>query len=142
MCQQTQVATVIDYYNKWMKKWPLVESLATATQEEVHESWAGLGYYSRASRLREGAIKVNNDIIYIIISHIKYFYQIVKDFKGRFPKNRTDLEKHLPGVGKYTSSAIASIVFKEKVGVVDGNVIRVLSRLKAIGADSTAKVSS
>ncbi|KAG7283605.1 hypothetical protein CRUP_020378, partial [Coryphaenoides rupestris] len=90
MLQQTQVATVIDYYNKWMK--------------EVNKMWAGLGYYSRGKRLHEGAQKV------------------VTELKGEMPRTTESLLKQLPGVS----------------GVVDGNVIRVLCRLRAIGADSTS----
>lgn len=59
MLQQTQVATVINYFNEWMNKWPTVHHLAEATLEEINKVWAGLGYYSRAKRLHEGAIKVN-----------------------------------------------------------------------------------
>ncbi|XP_072026274.1 adenine DNA glycosylase-like [Amphiura filiformis] len=119
MLQQTQVATVIDYYNKWMKKWPTLEALASATLEEVNEMWAGLGYYSRGRRLHEGAQKV------------------VKDLQGQMPVTSVDLSKELPGVGRYTAAAIASIAFGEASGVVDGNVIRVFTRMRCIGANST-----
>ncbi|XP_030852406.1 adenine DNA glycosylase-like [Strongylocentrotus purpuratus] len=121
MCQQTQVATVIDYYNKWMKKWPTLESLSKASLEEVREVWAGLGYYSRGQRLFEGACKVQNEL------------------DGQIPGTAEQLRKELPGVGRYTAGAIASISFSEATGVVDGNVIRVLSRLRMIGADSTTQ---
>ncbi|KAK7501221.1 hypothetical protein BaRGS_00007706 [Batillaria attramentaria] len=119
MLQQTQVATVIDYYNRWMKKWPTVQALASAKLEEVNEMWTGLGYYSRGRRLHEGAQKV------------------VEKLSGQMPRTAEDLQKELPGVGRYTAGAIASIAFGQKTGVVDGNVIRVLSRLRMIGADST-----
>ncbi|XP_036368441.1 adenine DNA glycosylase-like [Octopus sinensis] len=118
MLQQTQVVTVIDYYNRWMKKWPTVQDLARADIEEVNQVWSGLGYYSRARRLHEAANKVMHKL------------------KGQIPRSATDLHQHLPGVGRYTASAVASISFKEPVGVVDGNVVRVLSRLRAIGANS------
>ena len=117
MLQQTQVATVIKYYENWMKKWPTMEDLAQATLDEVNQAWAGLGYYSRGRRLWEGAKKV------------------VSEHNGELPRNSEALEKLLPGVGKYTANAIASIAFEQKVGIVDGNVIRVISRLRAIGAD-------
>lgn len=85
--------------------------------------WAGLGYYSRARRLWEGARKV------------------VESFNGILPDNAKDLQDHIPGVGRYTAGAVASIVYGQQVPVVDGNVIRVLARLQAIGADpKTAKV--
>ncbi|XP_063058135.1 adenine DNA glycosylase [Engraulis encrasicolus] len=120
MLQQTQVATVIDYYNKWMKKWPTVEKLAAATLEEVNQMWAGLGYYSRGRRLHEGAQKV------------------VSELGGEIPRTTEMLLKQLPGVGRYTAGAIGSIALGQVTGVVDGNVIRVLCRARAIGADSTS----
>lgn len=125
MLQQTQVATVIDYYNRWMSKWPSVSALSKASLEEVNEVSSGLGYYSRGRRLLEGAQKVE------------------REMGGRLPTEggAAALEKELSGVGKYTSCAIASIALGQAVGVVDGNVIRVVSRLRRIGADSTAKTS-
>ncbi|XP_035509583.1 adenine DNA glycosylase [Morone saxatilis] len=122
MLQQTQVATVIDYYNKWMKRWPTVQDLAAATLEEVNQMWAGLGYYSRGKRLHEGAQKV------------------VSELKGQMPRTVDGLLKQLPGVGRYTAAAIGSIALGQVTGAVDGNLIRVLCRLRAIGADSTSPV--
>ncbi|XP_063795488.1 adenine DNA glycosylase isoform X2 [Pseudophryne corroboree] len=118
MLQQTQVASVIDYYNKWMKKWPTVHDLAAASLEEVNEKWSGLGYYSRGRRLHEGAQKV------------------VEQMGGQMPRTAEDLQKLLPGVGRYTAGAVASISYGQVTGVVDGNVIRVLCRLRCIGADA------
>ncbi|NWH72972.1 MUTYH glycosylase, partial [Piaya cayana] len=120
MLQQTQVATVIDYYNRWMQKWPTLQALAQASLEEVNELWAGLGYYSRGKRLQEAARKV------------------VLELAGRMPRTAEDLQKLLPGVGRYTAGAIASISYGQATGVVDGNVIRVLCRLRCIGADSSS----
>ncbi|XP_056234938.1 adenine DNA glycosylase [Seriola aureovittata] len=120
MLQQTQVATVKDYYNKWMKRWPTVQDLASATLEEVNQMWAGLGYYSRGKRLHEGAQKV------------------VTELKGQMPQTVDSLLKQLPGVGRYTAAAIGSIALGQVTGAVDGNVIRVLCRLRAIGAESTS----
>ncbi|NXY25321.1 MUTYH glycosylase, partial [Atrichornis clamosus] len=120
MLQQTQVATVIDYYNRWMQKWPTLQALAQASLEEVNELWAGLGYYSRGKRLQEAARKV------------------VSEFAGQMPRTAEDLQKLLPGVGRYTAGAIASISYGQATGVVDGNVIRVLCRLRCIGADSSS----
>ncbi|XP_020372489.2 adenine DNA glycosylase isoform X1 [Rhincodon typus] len=120
MLQQTQVATVINYYNKWMQRWPTLQDLAKATVEEVNEMWSGLGYYSRGRRLHEGAQKV------------------MSEFKGEMPKTAEELQKLLPGVGRYTASAIASITFGQVTGIVDGNAVRVLCRVRAIGADSTS----
>ncbi|KAG7332792.1 hypothetical protein KOW79_004626 [Hemibagrus wyckioides] len=120
MLQQTQVATVIDYYNRWMKKWPTVQKLAAASLEEVNQMWSGLGYYSRGRRLHEGAQKV------------------VRDLSGEMPKSAEKLLKQLPGVGRYTAGAVSSIAQGQVTGVVDGNVTRVLCRVRAIGADSSS----
>ncbi|XP_035188863.1 adenine DNA glycosylase isoform X3 [Oxyura jamaicensis] len=120
MLQQTQVATVIDYYNRWMQKWPTLQALAEASLEEVNELWAGLGYYSRGKRLQEAARKV------------------VSELAGQMPRTAEDLQKLLPGVGRYTAGAIASISYGQATGVVDGNVIRVLCRLRCIGADPSS----
>nr|XP_020638957.1 adenine DNA glycosylase isoform X3 [Pogona vitticeps] len=120
MLQQTQVASVISYYNQWMQKWPTLQELAKASLEEVNELWSGLGYYSRGKRLQEGACKV------------------VSQMAGHLPRTAEELQKLLPGVGKYTAGAIASIAFGQVTGVVDGNVIRVLCRSRAIGADPTS----
>jgi len=121
MLQQTQVSTVKSYYAKWIDKWPDVSSLSGATLEEVNTLWSGLGYYSRGRRLHESACKVVNEL------------------DGVVPSTSELLQKTLPGVGRYTASAIASIAFSERVGVVDGNVIRVMSRLRSIGADINRK---
>nr|XP_022313294.1 adenine DNA glycosylase-like isoform X1 [Crassostrea virginica] len=121
MLQQTQVATVVEYYKRWMKKWPTLQDLAKASLEEVNEMWAGLGYYSRGRRLLEGAQKV------------------VQEFGGKMPRTAEALLKHLPGVGRYTAGAIASIAYSQATGIVDGNVIRVLCRMRLIGASSTSQ---
>ena len=116
MLQQTQVATVIDYYHKWMKKWPTTAALAAATLEEVNQVWAGLGYYSRGRRLWESA-------------------QIIeKDLNGVMPKSAVGLRK-LPGVGRYTAAVVASIAYGQSVGLVDGNVQRVFARLCSMGLE-------
>ncbi|XP_060261234.1 adenine DNA glycosylase isoform X4 [Ovis aries] len=117
MLQQTQVATVINYYTRWMQKWPTLQDLASASLEEVNQLWAGLGYYSRGRWLQEGARKV------------------VEELGGHMPRTAETLQQFLPGVGRYTAGAIASIAFGQAAGVVDGNVIRVLCRVRAIGAD-------
>ncbi|KAG0272540.1 hypothetical protein BGZ95_011700 [Linnemannia exigua] len=117
MCQQTQVGTVIPYFNTWMAKWPTIAALAAADIEEVNKVWTGLGYYSRASRLHAGAQKV------------------LKEFNGVLPSDPVLLEKEVPGVGRYTAGAIVSHAYNVPAELVDGNVIRVLSRLRAIGGD-------
>ncbi|OEL37879.1 Adenine DNA glycosylase [Dichanthelium oligosanthes] len=120
MLQQTRVPVVVGYYERWMARWPTVRSLAAATQEEVNEMWAGLGYYRRARFLLEGA------------------KQIIE--KGEFPRTASAL-REVRGIGDYTAGAIASIAFNEAVPVVDGNVVRVISRLYAI-ADNPKESST
>ncbi|CAA7027895.1 unnamed protein product [Microthlaspi erraticum] len=115
MLQQTRVQTVMEYYKRWMHKWPTIYDLAQASLEEVNEMWAGLGYYRRARFLLEGA-------------------KMVVEGKDGFPNQASSLMK-VKGIGEYTAGAIASIAFNEVVPVVDGNVIRVLARLKAISAN-------
>nr|XP_012417893.1 PREDICTED: A/G-specific adenine DNA glycosylase isoform X3 [Odobenus rosmarus divergens] len=124
MLQQTQVATVINYYTRWMQKWPTLQDLASASLEEVNQLWAGLGYYSRGRRLQEGARKV------------------VEELGGHMPRTAETLQQLLPGVGRYTAGAIASIAFGQATGVVDGNVMRVLCRIRAIGADPSSTLIS
>ncbi|XP_012290159.1 adenine DNA glycosylase isoform X3 [Aotus nancymaae] len=124
MLQQTQVATVINYYTRWMQKWPTLQDLASASLEEVNQLWAGLGYYSRGRRLQEGARKV------------------VEELGGHMPRTAETLQQLLPGVGRYTAGAIASIAFGQATGVVDGNVARVLCRVRAIGADPSSNLVS
>ncbi|CAO2588612.1 Adenine DNA glycosylase [Lemmus lemmus] len=124
MLQQTQVATVINYYTRWMQKWPTLQDLASASLEEVNQLWSGLGYYSRGRRLQEGARKV------------------VEELGGHMPRTAETLQQLLPGVGRYTAGAIASIAFDQVTGVVDGNVLRVLCRVRAIGADPSSTVVS
>jgi A/G-specific adenine glycosylase len=106
MLQQTTVAAVIPYFERFLKKFPTVRALAEAPENEVLEAWAGLGYYSRARNLHKAAKKIAD---------------------AGFPKSAAELLE-LPGFGPYTSRAVASIAHDEAVGVLDGNVIRVLSR--------------
>lgn len=108
MLQQTTVTAVIPYYERFMKRFPKVDDLAQARIEEVYEFWSGLGYYSRARNLHRSAQEISK--------------------LGQFPNTAADLLQ-LPGLGPYTSRAVASIAFDEGVGVLDGNVIRVLSRV-------------
>ncbi|XP_056863266.1 adenine DNA glycosylase isoform X3 [Raphanus sativus] len=112
MLQQTRVQTVMEYYKRWMHKWPTIYDLTQASLEEVNEMWAGLGYYRRA----------------------RFLLEMVVAEKEGFPNKASSLMK-VKGIGEYTAGAIASIAFNEAVPVVDGNVIRVLARLKAISAN-------
>eukprot|EP00752_Nemacystus_decipiens_P009795 g8744.t2 len=116
MLQQTRVETVVDYYVKWMARFPTPKALAEADLDQVNTVWAGLGYYRRAKMLHLGAQKV------------------LTDYGGSLPGTAREL-KDLPGIGPYTAGAVASIAFGECEPLVDGNVIRVLSRLKAIASD-------
>ncbi|MBK8376166.1 MAG: A/G-specific adenine glycosylase [Sphingomonadales bacterium] len=113
MLQQTTVAAVIPYFTAFTERWPRVEALAMASDADVMAAWAGLGYYSRARNLLKCARVV-------VDAHI-----------GNFPQSAAELAK-LPGVGAYTSAAIAAIAFGEPVAVVDANVERVAARLFAI----------
>ncbi len=110
MLQQTQVDTVIPYFERWMARFPDIQSLAEADEQEVLTLWEGLGYYSRARNLHRTAQKV------------------VSEMEGRLPSSPEELQK-LPGIGPYTAAAIASIAFGVDVAVVDGNIRRVFSRL-------------
>lgn len=110
MLQQTRVAAVIEKYNLFLKLFPNVEELATASLPAVLAAWSGLGYYRRARALHHAA------------------RTIAQDLRGKFPQT-AEAWRELPGIGRYTSAAIASIAFGEKAAVVDGNVKRVVDRL-------------
>jgi A/G-specific adenine glycosylase len=111
MLQQTRVAAVIDHYERFLRRFPNIETLASAREATVLAAWSGLGYYRRA-RLLHAAAK-----------------NIVKEHGGKLPGRAEDL-RALPGIGRYTASAIASIAFDEPVAVVDGNVERLLQRVR------------
>jgi A/G-specific adenine glycosylase len=113
MLQQTRVAAVVDHYRIFLKRFPNVQVLAAATEDAVLAAWSGLGYYRRARMLYQSA------------------KELVRKHRGRFPQTAEALEV-LPGIGRYTAAAIASIAFAEPVAVVDGNVQRVLQRLTGI----------
>jgi A/G-specific adenine glycosylase len=110
MLQQTRVAAVLEHYAKFMKRFPTIAALASAREQSVLAVWSGLGYYQRARRMHQAA-KV-----------------IVRKRGGQFP-SRFEEWLELPGIGRYTAAAIASIAFGEPVAVLDGNVERVLARL-------------
>ena len=131
MSQQTQIDRVATYWRRWMVKWPTVHALAEATQEEVNEMWAGLGYYRRARFLLEGARRV------VAVEMNDSDRKDGKDVS--FPRTSKALGG-IPGVGPYTAAAVASIAFGEPVAAVDGNVIRVATRLAAArGGGDAAK---
>lgn len=110
MLQQTQVETVIDYFNRFLNAFPTIEALAHADEEKVMKLWEGLGYYSRARNLHKTAKIIGTQ------------------YGGIFPNTKEALLK-LPGIGAYTAGAILSISFNQPVAAVDGNVLRVISRV-------------
>lgn len=116
MLQQTQVAVVIPYFERWMARFPTIQSLAEAPLDSVIKQWEGLGYYSRARNLHSGA------------------QYVVEHFGGQLPKTEAELQK-IKGLGPYTIGAILSFAFHQKVPAIDGNVIRVLTRLFQIEED-------
>ncbi|KAJ8488849.1 hypothetical protein ONZ51_g3283 [Trametes cubensis] len=133
MLQQTQVATVIPYYNRWMERFPTIRDLAASDIDTVNSLWKGLGYYSRAARLLSGAQKA------------------VKEYGGGLPDNAQDMESNIPGIGRYSAGAICSIAYnhflRPALGDIDGNarlqldgnVHRLLSRVLALHAPPKAK---
>ena len=118
MLQQTQVVTVLDYFVRFLKRFPDVRSLAAASQDDVLALWSGLGYYSRARNLHGCAL------------------QVVAQYDGEFPAT-AELLQALPGIGRSTAGAIAALCFGERVAILDGNVKRVLTRVLGFGADLT-----
>jgi A/G-specific adenine glycosylase len=119
MLQQTRVAAAIPYYERFLVRFPSVEALARAPQEEVLRLWSGLGYYSRARNLQKTA------------------QEIVAKHNGVFPSEPAEALA-LPGIGAYTAAAILSIAYQKKHAVLDGNVARVIARLNAVGGDLRA----
>ncbi len=123
MLQQTQVATVLPYYARFLDRFPDVFALAAAPEPEVLHAWSGLGYYSRARNLRKGA------------------QYLVEKHSGTFPRDREGLLA-IPGIGPYTAGAIASIAFDQPEPIVDGNVQRVFGRFFAVDAQLGSRAAS
>ena len=113
MLQQTVVATVIPYFQAFLRRWPDIQALAAADEDEILKAWAGLGYYARARNMLKAARAV------------------CEEHNGRFPERADQLIK-LPGIGPYTAGAIAAIAFDQPAVVLDGNIERVLIRFAAI----------
>jgi len=118
MLQQTRVSAVLDYYRRFLKALPTVEALAGCPEEQLMKLWQGLGYYSRARNLQKTA------------------RQIMEDFGGKFPADYGSI-RALPGIGDYTAGAVSSIAFGLPEPAVDGNVLRVVTRLTADPSDVT-----
>ena len=116
MLQQTRIAAVIPYYERFLERFPTVEALAQAPEDEVLRLWSGLGYYSRARNLQKAAKK------------------IVEEHGGVFPRT-LDEALALPGIGQYTAAAVLSIAYDLPLAVLDGNVARVLARIGAVEGD-------
>lgn len=116
MLQQTQVQTVIPYFERFMKNFPTIKDLAMAPEQRLLKTWEGLGYYSRVRNMQKAA------------------QQVVNDYDGVWPSDMQSLQK-LTGIGPYTAAAIASISFDEPVPAIDGNAFRVFARLFKIDAD-------
>jgi A/G-specific adenine glycosylase len=120
MLQQTQVKTVIPYWERWLRALPTAEAAANASSERIHKLWEGLGYYTRARNLQQAA------------------KQIVARHGGKFPQKYDDVLA-LPGIGRYTAGAICSIAFNQPTPILDGNVIRVLTRIFGIAENPKEK---
>lgn len=116
MLQQTQVATVVPYFERWMRTYPSVAALARANEQDVLRLWEGLGYYSRARSLLTGA------------------RAMCENFAGQVPSDLAEL-RSIPGIGRYTAGAIASIGHHKPAAILDGNVMRVLCRLRDLEGD-------
>ena len=121
MLQQTQVGSVLPFYERWLKRFPNFEALAAASESDVLHAWQGLGYYSRARNLHRAAIL------------------IVRQFNGILPRNPNEICR-LPGLGRYTSNAVATFAFNQPVPIVEANITRVIARLFDIrvAVDTTA----
>jgi A/G-specific adenine glycosylase len=123
MLQQTQVKTVLPYWQRWMRALPSLEALARAQPERVLKLWEGLGYYHRARNLQKAA------------------QVVVADSEGKFPEKFEEVLA-LPGIGRYTAGAICSIAFNQPRPILDGNVIRVLTRLFGIGKNPHERLTN
>ena len=120
MLQQTQVKTVIPFWNRWMQELPTIEAAANASPDKLHKLWEGLGYYTRVRNLQKAA------------------QVIVEKHGGKFPEKFEEVLA-LPGIGRYTAGAICSIAFNQPTPILDGNVIRVLTRLFGIAENPKEK---
>lgn len=118
MAQQTRIEAMLPYYKRWIKELPNIHSVANCDDEKLTKLWQGLGYYSRCKNIKKCAV------------------ECVEKYSGKLPYTKEELLK-LPGIGPYTAGAIASIAYGQRVSAVDGNVIRVFSRIYDIHEDVT-----
>lgn len=123
MLQQTQVKTVIPFWNRWLKELPTIAAAAQAPSAKIHKLWEGLGYYTRVRNLQKAA------------------QQIVAQHGGKFPEKFDDVLA-LSGIGRYTAGAICSIAFNQPTPILDGNVIRVLTRVFGIAENPKEKATN
>ncbi len=123
MLQQTQVKTVIPFWNRWLRELPTIEAAAKAPSEKIHKLWEGLGYYTRVRNLQKAA------------------QVIVEKHDGKFPETFDEVLA-LPGIGRYTAGAICSIAFNQPTPILDGNVIRVLTRIFGIAENPKEKTTN
>src|SRR5262245_31177156 len=123
MAQQTRMDVVVAYFERFVERFPDLHALAAASDDDVTAAWSGLGYYRRARMLRAGAMAVR------------------ERFGGRLPGDVGRLQE-IPGIGRYTAGAIASIAFEQRAPIVDGNVARVLARLFGNDGDAWTRAES
>src|ERR1700748_341870 len=123
MLQQTQVKTVMPYWERWMRELPTIASLANASPDKIHKLWEGLGYYTRVRNMQKAAIAIQ------------------QQHDGIFPEELEDVLA-LPGIGRYTAGAICSIAFNQPTPILDGNVIRVLTRVFGILENPRDKIAN
>ena len=142
MLQQTQVKTVIPFWNRWMRELPTIQAVAKASPAKTHKLWEGLGYYTRVRNLQKAAQQIVNrrrDKF-----HESPFKNKVRDSQRsslRFPEKFEDVLA-LPGIGRYTAGAICSIAFNQPTPILDGNVIRVLTRIFSIAENPKEKATN
>jgi A/G-specific adenine glycosylase len=127
MLQQTQVKTVIPFWNRWLRELPTIEAAANAPSEKIHKLWEGLGYYTRVRNLQKAAQQI-----------VKSGKRKAESGNAKFPEKYEDVLA-LPGIGRYTAGAICSIAFNQPTPILDGNVIRVLTRIFGIAENPKGK---
>ena len=142
MLQQTQVKTVIPFWNRWLRELPTIEAAAKAPSEKIHKLWEGLGYYTRVRNLQKAAQQIVAQHRSGVSAERRKLIEIKKC--GFLPKAATFLKSFddvlaLPGIGRYTAGAICSIAFNQSTPILDGNVIRVLTRIFGIGENPKEK---